>query len=329
MMQIAYAALSITALILSLPAHAAAPTRMRMSVKVTARMSSAINLRTEKLRRQIWRPSRIAYGRVISTTSLMTTARTVIDAQQSLTARRATSATADAEYHRLRHLYALHANVSHRQVQSARSRWQSDQAALQKAKMALMAARSAARVEWGPVVSSWLAPDSRHLHELAAGDARLIRLTLPGRTRITTPKQPVTLVTIDRARIPATWISVAPTSGPGLQGISFYVWASQATSRLAYGAGVVGRIPHGPAMDGVLVPRTAVIWSGSSAWVFVHSDAGAYRREPVATRYPTGDGWFEPNIPTPGDVIVTHGAQVLLSIQQMGASSPPSGKHHH
>ncbi|AOU98846.1 hypothetical protein BI364_13540 [Acidihalobacter yilgarnensis] len=326
MMRTFYSVLFIAVLILPLPVYATLQGGASLSVVVTPRMSRTISLRTEKLRRQSWRPSWTAYGRVISGASLIATARTVIDARQTLVAMRVTTAAADAEYRRLRGLYALHANVAYHQVQSAEARWQADHAALQKAKMGLMVVRASASAEWGSVISNWLTPGSRHLRQLAAGEARLIRLTLPGRTRITSPKNSITLVTIDGARIPATWISVAPTLGQGLQGIAFYAWTIQVKDRLAYGTGVVGLIPHGPKMDGVIVPRTAVIWSGSSAWIFMRSDTNTYRREPISTRYPTRDGWFEPNTPGPGDVIVTKGAQTLFSIQQQqGESSSPPG----
>lgn len=308
--------------VLALPAGASPPDTAAAPVKVTPRMAGAMDLRTATLQRQSWRASWIAYGRVVSSADLAAAARTLIDAQQSQASARASASVDDAEYRRLKGLFSRHANVSRRQLEAAQARRQSSRAALRKARAGLAAANGAVEAAWGPVIAGWLT-DSRQTGQLTTGKVRLVRLTLPGRTRIADPGAPITLVTIDGARIPAYWVSVAPAAGNGLQGAAFYVRASRDTDRLAYGSGVVGHVPHGPARHGVIVPRSAVVWSGAAAWVFVRSGKGRYRREPVSTRDPSGGGWFEPHTPAPGAVVVTRGAQVLLSIQQQ-AGAPSS-----
>lgn len=307
---------------LALPASADTPATTATPVKVTPQMAQAMDLRTATLQRQTWRSSWTAYGRVVSGAALASAARTLVAAQQTQAAAQASASASGAEYRRLEGLYARHANVSRRQLEAARAQRQSDRAALQKARAGLAEAKGTVEATWGPVIADWLT-DPRQLGPLTAGRTRLVRLTLPGHTRIADPGTPVTLVTIDGARIPAHWVSAAPASGDGLQGAAFYVRTTRDTDRLAYGSGVVGHVPHGPARHGVIVPRSAVVWSGAAAWVFVRSGKGTYRREPVSTRHPAGGGWFEPRTPAPGAVVVTRGAQVLLSIQQQ-AGAPPS-----
>lgn len=319
-------ALFAAALVFVVPGHANSPERTSNTVKVTARMAKAMGLVTTTLRSRTWRPSWIAYGQVVSTAELMNAARRVTDAQQTLTAARVAAAASSAEYRRLQGLFAHHANVSLRQLENARARRQSDRAVMYKAEANLAAVRSTVDSEWGAVISGWLTMGTPRLSRFAAGKARLVRLTLPGRSQVADPEAPVDLVTIDGVRIPSTWVSAAPTSGKGMEGAAFYVLAKQGVAQLAYGSGVTGHIPHGQATQGVVVPRSAVVWSGSAAWIFVRSDKDTFLRMPVSTLQPTVDGWFETNIPASNTEVVVRGAQVLLSIEQQAVSPPaPAG----
>ena len=74
-----------------------------------------------------------------------------------------------------------------------------------------------------------------------------------------------------------------------------------------------GYLPAGPEMPGVIIPASAVVWSGGTAWVFVAGGKDRFFRREIPTDAPVENGWFVVKALSPGDRIVTGGAQVLLS----------------
>lgn len=308
--------LLLAALTLPLPARAKHVDATPVTLTVSPAVAASIGLRTATLRSRHWRATWTAYGQVVSPATLGAAASRLIDARQTRFAAQATAAASHAEYRRLQGLYAQHANVSRRQLEAARARARRDRAGCLRARAVLVAARDRVRSTWGPVIAGWLRNGSSRLRRLQSGRARLLRLSLPGHSRVVDPVAPVSVVTVDGVRITAHWISAAPADVAGLPGATFYLWTTHDVDRLGYGSRVLGRLPHGPVRHGVRLPRSAVVWSGAAAWAFVRSGPHGYRRVPVSTRHPTPDGWFETHGPAAGDVVVTRGAQVLLSIQQ-------------
>lgn len=241
---------------------------------------------------------------------------------------RAASATAQAstaEYQRLQGLFRQHANVARRQLESARAQQATDAAAMQQARINAALAQSDVQAHWGPVITGWMTSTSSRLTHMTSGQGRLVRLTLSGRTRLQPPNDAIALEAVDNTQVSADWVSIAPTTATGQEGVTFYVWADHGGQNLSYGTHVVGQVPHGEAMHGVIVPRAAVVWSGSSAWFFERTAKDTYQRKPLSTLYPTADGWFEPRQPAAGAGIVTRGAQVLLSMQEQAVAPPPTG----
>jgi hypothetical protein len=66
-------------------------------------------------------------------------------------------------------------------------------------------------------------------------------------------------------------------------------------------------------MKGLIVPVSAVVWSEGKAWVYLQTAPDHFSRRVVHTGVPVEKGFFVTQGFTPGDRIVTQGAQALLS----------------
>ncbi len=64
---------------------------------------------------------------------------------------------------------------------------------------------------------------------------------------------------------------------------------------------------------GALVPDSAVVWLDGRAWAYVREGADRFVRHEVPLRHRTGMGWLVTKNFSPGDSVVTGGAQLLLS----------------
>lgn len=317
--------LFLAVVVLAPSVRAATPPSATPGVTLDAASAKTIDLQTARLNKTVFRATWNAYGAVISPSEVLGAARSLMHARASERAASATAQASTAEYQRLRGLFQQHANVARRQLESARAQQATDEATVQQARAAEALAQSEVQVRWGPVITRWITSASSRLTQITSGQGRLVRLTLPGRTQLQPPNDTITVEAIDGTQVNADWVSIAPTSATGQEGATFYVWVDHAGQDLSYGTHVVGHVPHGVVMHGVIVPRAAAVWSGSSAWFFQKTGANTYQRKPLSTRFPTAAGWFEARQPDAGAVIVTRGAQVLLSMQEQAVSPPPTG----
>ena len=81
------------------------------------------------------------------------------------------------------------------------------------------------------------------------------------------------------------------------------------------GMNLVALLPSGPAVPGVTVPATAIVWWKNRAWVYRPVGADAFSRTEIPTGLPAPGGGFivkAADLPNTSE-IVTRGAQLLLS----------------
>jgi len=87
-----------------------------------------------------------------------------------------------------------------------------------------------------------------------------------------------------------------------------------AERRLRPGVAVTAHVPtHGAPMNGVLIPRSAVLRHGGRTWAYVKTGEVRLERRDVVLYRPTSDGWFVTSGVSPGENVVVDGAQLLLS----------------
>ena len=84
-------------------------------------------------------------------------------------------------------------------------------------------------------------------------------------------------------------------------------------------------LPSGSTVDGVVIPRTAVVsWQGR-AWVYVRTTPETFTRREVTTNNSTGAGFFQSEGFSAGDEVVVTGPQMLLS-EEFRPKPQPDGK---
>ena len=71
--------------------------------------------------------------------------------------------------------------------------------------------------------------------------------------------------------------------------------------------------PGGSRQTGVFLPREAVLWWQGKSWVYIETETGSFMRKEVSLDTPLSNGWLIQQGLTPGNHVVTTGAQQLLS----------------
>lgn len=170
--------------------------------------------------------------------------------------------------------------------------------------------------EWGePFVQ--LDSTNRHafITKLLRREAILIRAELPA-GEILAANPPMARVTVvgaghDRT---AAWFCEAPTVDARTQGRAFLFQAAGPDTALRPGAAVTAFLAQStPATAGTLVPTDAVLRHLGHAWVYVAEADGHYVRSAITLDRLTDAGWFTTTALPAGAVVVTAGAQILLS----------------
>jgi len=286
-------------------------------VKISAASRKAIDLRIKVLSSSFYQASVRAYGQVVGLSDLLNTYRQLARVQANASQSRARLSASQAEYQRLNGLYQHHQGVSKKEVQQARALWQSDHASATAAKAQKFAASSEAGARWGTLITRWMLEHGRPFQQLADGQSRLIKLTLPLGKAPQTPPRTVQLLFANATTMKVLLIAPAPATDPDLQGQSYYYLAISHLRQLNYGLHIVGLMHYGSQHSGIIVPQAAVVWSHGSAWVYLKTDDGCFVRKPMRTRMPVPGGWFQAGGLNPGDHLVTQGAEVLLSVQSL------------
>jgi multidrug efflux pump subunit AcrA (membrane-fusion protein) len=207
-------------------------------------------------------------------------------------------------------LYRRGQIISMSDYQKAAEDLAANQAALAGARVRRAALLAEASAHWGAAMAGALRSGGDPLPQLAAGQAILVGLSLPPGARLADPPREVE-AEIAGKRIALHLIGPVPGMLGGYPGQSI-LYHGNAQAEAPVGATVSAALSFGPERSGVIVPRSAVVWQGGTAFVF-RADAGN-RFEPVsiATGSPAASGYFVPAALSPGDRVVVHGAALLL-----------------
>jgi hypothetical protein len=268
-----------------------------------------------------YRPEVIAYGIVMDLQPLLALrARHARASAEAGIAEAAAGASRD-EYERNRALFADDRNVSLKSLQAAEAAYRADQARSAAASAALLEVRAEARREFGDIVERWaFDTGSKEMARLDSRQDSLVRVTLPGATKVAIPDR-IEVETTGHPAISATLVSPSPQVDPSVQGSS-YLYRTSAS--LPTGLRLDARIPAAQrAMQGLLVPDSAIIWYGDRSWAFVQESPNRFVRRIVRGLPTPGGGIFVTEGFKPGERVVTRGAQLLHS-EELRPKSPES-----
>lgn len=221
-------------------------------------------------------------------------------------------------------------NASQRAFQTAQEAYLHDQAALDAI---ALKARTAWGTNFSTRIAAYVAADEagRQQDTLVSGiiqmKSQLIRVDLPAGEALKTGEEiggaRIVPMATNAVPVEATFVDRAPGVDPQTQMQSLYFLASGDNSGLLPGAAVTAYIKlGGEPVEGVIVPRAAVVRTQGKAWVYVMDAGGeAFTRTAISLEHPAEGGWFVSNGIKPEDHLVTTGAQTLLSEEQKASLS--------
>jgi len=274
-------------------------------ITLDAGTQKIMDLRTAPLEAAQLSPEIKGYGHVLDTSPFGTLVAELVSAQ-------AAAAASDAELKRLKALTAQN-NASERAFQSAEAAAARDNAQVQAVRLRLIA-------NWGTTLSE------RHdlpefVQNLSSLSAVLVELALPAGERLPAAPTGARLVALaDETRsIGAQLLGPAPMVDPQMQGKEFFLLVQPNSARLAPGAAVSGFLSFpGQPLSGVAVPRDAIVRFNGTTWLYLQTGDDTFKRVEVRPTSPLEQGWFVREGFSPGDKVVTVGAQQLLSEELKG-----------
>jgi hypothetical protein len=272
-------------------------------VELSRDEQARIGLETERVNAVTQSQGATAYGVVLDPAPLA-----ALDAELAST--RAAVAASRAEYERARLLHSEQRNVSLRDFEIARAKFQADQAQLN-----LLNQRLAD--EWGTKISAMTPAERASLIDaLTKRLAGIIRLSLPAAQSLSQEPTEAGIAVLGYEAQPLVTRTIwsAPTADSHLQGQGFLLKVEAQGFPLRPGTAVTGQLETpGTAKPGVVVPEAAVVRTGDRAWAYVQIAPTQFERRQLEVTVPPARGWFVTSGFAAGDHVVVTGAQALLS----------------
>lgn len=216
-----------------------------------------------------------------------------------------------AQYQRSRILFNDNHNISEKALQDAQATMRTDQAKLQAADVSQLGLKATLRQQFGDaLVRATDKATSPLFRRLLAGRSMIVRVTLPIDSTVVAPAV-ITIESPAGRRIVAQKLSASPQSDPALQGMS-YLYAADA--QLPSGTHATAHVASSAAgSTGLLIPENAIVWYGGQAWAYVRTAPDRFTRRFVPSVKTVEQGFIVTTGFRAGDLVVIHGAQLLLS----------------
>jgi hypothetical protein len=247
-----------------------------------------------------WQPVVTGYGRVVDPAPLLAAATDLATAQ-------ANAGASDLEYARQKTLAAQN-NASARALETA-------QLASQNNHLALAAARAKLAGDWGSALAG-RADLAELVQQLADRKQSLVRLTLPAGENLSDPPSATALKVFpdDSHLLPAELLDAGLGVDPQTEGQIFLFLVKD--HALPLGASVTGQLNQtGQPLSGLVLPASAVLRHAGLGWVYVQTAPAAFTRREVPLDRLTETGWFVTDGFSPTNVVVSVGAQTVLSTE--------------
>lgn len=232
---------------------------------------------------------------------------------------------ANAKFHqaqlsldRLRHLH-LNDAISTRKLQTQESQWQAANAQLDSDFYEIKSIRESAMLEWGKQLSDWaLAPDSEPFSQFIHRQHTLLQITLPPNQHL---PEATRFVYFERSgrrsgAKKAELIASAPRTDKLFQGETYFF---RTENELRTGMYISAWIPQlQEDLTGVIVPPSAVVRHLGQMYVYLQTNEEQFSRRKITGVLNSKDGYFVESEISPGENLVTQGAQMLLSEEFRG-----------
>jgi hypothetical protein len=252
-----------------------------------------------------------AYSTVVDPQPLFDLSTKLAGARADVATLTAQSLNSTAQYQRSQTLFDDDHNVSLKALQEAKALMQADQGKLQSAKATLAALNATTRMQFGDALARAAAiSGSDLLLRLQAGRASILRVTLPARIGSAAPDR-LEVPAPNGERLSAQKLSPSPLADPAVQGLPWFYLAQRA---LPVGMHMTLAAPASQASaPALLIPADAIVWYGGQTWAYVRIASDRFVRRLVRSVSETDAGVAVNSGFHAGDLVVTRGAQLLLS----------------
>jgi hypothetical protein len=297
------------------PLRVTMPPHGQPVVTVDAEAQAAIGLETFKPHAAPFQVQIRAFGTVLDLASLTSLNTNYVEAVSQLETAQAKLVASRPAHERARALYDKNIG-SLVQVQSTEAALVGDKAAVAAAQSKVRTLAATAIQEWGQVIGNGVVNSAPLIMRLIERRIFLLQITVPPGVYLDPPRIAGVEASGSKERITIKYVSPATRTDPKIQGLSFFYVAS-AQSGVLPGMNVRAFLASGKPVDGLIIPPTAVVWWSGRPWVYVKIENDVFTRRAIPTEMPYGHngGFVVPasGFPEPRPVIVTKGAQMLLS----------------
>ncbi len=264
------------------------------------------------------KPQRIAFGRVLDPTPIVTLDGDLAGAEAALAASR-------SEQERTQGLFKNGENLARKTMEAAEAQFRADE-------IKADGLRRRALLEWGPAFGSLDAAKRREFIErLVRGDTALIRVDILAGEALAEQPERARVLVLGREQQPVDTADITPAADvdPKTQAQGFILRVDAPPFALRPGMALTAwlELPQKP-RAGFAIPRSAVLRHDGRAWVYVQEEEEKFVRKRVTLDTPLdGDkGWFvaEGGGIKADDLLVVTGAQSLLSeeLKAQGGGEP-------
>jgi len=226
------------------------------------------------------------------------------------------SAAAQQNLQRLTRLAGQNQSASQEAVETAQARAATETANLAKLERQM-------ELEWGQAFAS-MEPDERHnlMLALSKGSASLLRADSSKRPEGILGDLLVQINGADNTPIRVSPLALTPTIEVGMQSIGLYaLYRGDQASSLRPGRVVNGSIATNEQLEGIIIPRSAIVLIDGLNWVYIQTDDDEFERRLLLQSTPTPDGWFVSQGFNVGDQLVVSGAESLVGIEYTPADA--------
>ncbi|WP_051906741.1 efflux RND transporter periplasmic adaptor subunit [Methylomarinum vadi] len=269
-----------------------------------------------------YRPEMEAYGKVLDITPLLNLRLQLMTAKVRHDSAAEKNRLSRAGMTRLQDLHRNDA-VSTRQLQEQLAQWQTDRALADETALQRRMTIVSSLQQWGNKLTDWFTQaSSPEADDIIRHKKQLLQITLP--TGVVLPDDVASIrifVSGDpHNAIAAQLVDAAPQVDPLTQGRQYFFLADN--TDLPSGLHVTALIPsQNDSLDGVVIPRAALLWHMGQAFVFIEIDDGRFVRRDIESYRELEGDYFVSSAIKNGERVVSKGAQTLLS-QQLRAQIP-------
>jgi hypothetical protein len=293
-----------------------APPSNTAQLSVDAKTQQLAGIVTQVSELSYYQSEYSVYGKALSSEPLLALHNRYLIAQSDSQGALATAAQLQQNAQRQQTLFNQGVS-SKRALQEQQAQWQSQQALLTGKQLQIRAIEQEALAAWGKTLSGWALSSTNALEPFITAQKTLLQITLPTGKTIN-PKQGIMVAnTANRADAGAAQlISIAPQNTNGSQGINYFVQTQHPHIRA--GMSITAWLSEtNNSQLGVLIPKSALVWSGDEPIVYIKT-ANQFERRVIHHSITTAEGYFISEDLKAGEQIVITGAQQLLSQQLRG-----------